>query len=163
MDERTGDGEGPSGALARADGRLIRRLFDEAMDLIATASDYLDGPGRAQSHALAPSVGLVYAGESMRLTTRLMQVMAWLLAQRAVHDGEMALETAVGPDYRLGAQRICLGPATGDVAGLPPALVVLLDQSEALYRRIARLERLLQGAPLPPRPGRFAGPRLVSG
>ena len=58
-----------------------------------TAS-YLDGPGRAESKKLERNAALAYATESMRLTTRLMQLASWLLLHRAVKEGEMSLAQA---------------------------------------------------------------------
>jgi len=69
-------------------------LFREGMDLVEETAAYLDGAGRAQAKALDRSVSLTYATESMRLTTRLMQLASWLLLHRAVKEGEMTLTQA---------------------------------------------------------------------
>src|SRR6202162_4323809 len=66
-------------------------LFREGMDLVEETAAYLDGVGRAEAKALDRSVSLTYATESMRLTTRLMQLASWLLLHRAVKEGEMTL------------------------------------------------------------------------
>ena len=59
------------------------------MDLVGAAAAYLDGAGREQAQALPRPAALAYAVESMRLTTRLMQIASWLLLQRAVNEGEL--------------------------------------------------------------------------
>ena len=69
-------------------------LFREGMDLVEETAAYLDGAGRAEAKALERSASLVYATESMRLTTRLMQLASWLLLHRAVKEGEMTLTQA---------------------------------------------------------------------
>ena len=69
-------------------------LFREGMDLVEQTAAYLDGDGRAEAKALERSVSLTYATESMRLTTRLMQLASWLLLHRAVKEGEMTLTQA---------------------------------------------------------------------
>ena len=69
-------------------------LFREGMDLVEETAAYLDGPGRLEARALERSVSLSYATESMRLTTRLMQLASWLLLHRAVKEGEMTLHQA---------------------------------------------------------------------
>src|SRR6201995_6050672 len=69
-------------------------LFREGMDLVEETAAYLDGAGRAEAKALDRSVSLTYATESMRLTTRLMQLASWLLLHRAVKEGEMTLSHA---------------------------------------------------------------------
>jgi regulator of CtrA degradation len=119
---------------------LFERTFDEGMSLVEECARYLDGRGRNESRALSRKTALVYAGESMRVTTRLMQAASWLLIQRAVHDGDMTAEDAASERYRLGAREICLGKRVEGVDALPGKLIELLDQSESLYRRIARLD-----------------------
>ena len=72
---------------------LFDRTFQEGMDLVEETAGYLDGSGRQESKALSRNAALAYAGESMRLTTRLMQVASWLLVQRAVREGDMPAES----------------------------------------------------------------------
>src|SRR6187200_3694335 len=69
-------------------------LYREGMDLVEETAAYLDGDGRTEAKALERSVTLTYATESMRLTTRLMQLASWLLLHRAVKEGEMTLSQA---------------------------------------------------------------------
>src|SRR5438128_8892116 len=66
-------------------------LFREGMALVEETAAYLDGPGRKESKSLQRNAALAYATESMRLTTRLMQLASWLLLHRAVNEGEMSL------------------------------------------------------------------------
>ena len=66
---------------------LFERTFQEGMDLVEETAAYLDGGGRQESKLLSRNAALAYAGESMRLTTQLMQVASWLLVQRAVREG----------------------------------------------------------------------------
>src|SRR5580692_7345446 len=83
---------------------LFDRTFQEGMDLVEETAAYLDGAGRQDSKLLSRNAALAYASESMRLTTRLMQVASWLLVQRAVREGDMAPEAALDASYRLGAE-----------------------------------------------------------
>jgi regulator of CtrA degradation len=117
---------------------LFDRTFQEGMDLVEETASYLDGAGRQESKQLSRNAALAYAAESMRLTTRLMQVASWLLVQRAVREGDMPPESAREERYRLGAEDICRGPTTED---LPEGLLVLLDRSERLYERVRHLDR----------------------
>ena len=128
------------------DAALFERTFDEGMSLVEETARYLDGPGREESRALPRSAALLYAGESMRVTTRLMQAASWLLIQRAVREGEMRAEDAAGERYRLGSKEICFGGRTENLELLPQTLRDLLERSERLYRRIARLEEAILGA-----------------
>lgn len=119
---------------------LFERTFDEGMSLVEETAKYLDGKGRQESRDLPRKIAMLYAGESMRVTTRLMQAASWLLVQRAVHEGDMAAEDAVSDRYRLGSKDICLGTSNDGVEHLPTKLRDLLERSDNLYRRIARLE-----------------------
>lgn len=80
--------------LEFAGSEMFGRLFKDGMALVEETASYLDGPGRSESKVLPRKVALAYAGESMRLTTRLMQVASWLLVQRAIKEGEMTPEEA---------------------------------------------------------------------
>jgi regulator of CtrA degradation len=125
---------------------LFARTFDEGMALVEETARYLDGPGRAEARALSRKGALLYAGESMRVTTRMMQAASWLLVQRAVHEGDMEPHVASSNRYRLGSKEICLGASSESGEELlPAALRDLLIRSESLYRRIARLDDVLFG------------------
>jgi regulator of CtrA degradation len=124
---------------------LFEKTFDEGMSLVEETARYLDGKGREEARDLPRKAALLYAGESMRVTTRLMQAASWLLVQRAVHDGEMEPEMAAGERYRLGSKEICLGGRESGTDILPKMLQDLLKRSDNLYRRIARLDDILFG------------------
>jgi regulator of CtrA degradation len=128
-----------------ANSALFSRTFDEGMALVEETARYLDGRGRDEARELPRKTALLYAGESMRVTTRLMQAASWLLIQRAVHDGEMRAEDAAGERYRLGSKEICLGGRDEGSDTLPKTLQDLLKRSDNLYRRIARLDDILFG------------------
>jgi regulator of CtrA degradation len=125
---------------------LFERTFDEGMSLVEETARYLDGRGRDESRDLPRKAALLYAGESMRVTTRLMQAASWLLVQRAVHEGDMSADDAGSDRYRLGSKEICLGERPDGAELLPKTLQDLLGRSDRLYRRIARLDDVLFGA-----------------
>jgi len=77
-----------------ANSQAFSLLFRDGMSLVEETATYLDGPGRAESKDLSRAAALAYATESMRLTTRLMQIASWLLLHRAVKEGEMSLAQA---------------------------------------------------------------------
>ncbi len=89
---------------------LFQRTYGEGMRLVEETSAYLDGAGREAAKALPREASLAYAGESMRLTTRLMQVASWLLVRKAVHEGEMTAEEANSEKYRLATKEIARQP-----------------------------------------------------
>jgi regulator of CtrA degradation len=124
----------------------FKTLFREGMALVETTAVYLDGDGRQQSKLLGRDASLAYATESMRLTTRLMQIASWLLVQRAVSEGELTPEQA-----RTEKNRVRLGdvgsPNSEDVfAQLPQALRDLVGQSLRMLLRIRHLEGLMDEA-----------------
>jgi len=122
---------------------LFERTFEEGMSLVEETAKYLDGRGRTESRDLPRKIAMLYAGESMRVTTRLMQAASWLLVQRAVHEGDMDAADAAGDRYRLGSREICLGGTSEAIDQLPVKLQDLLWRSDNLYRRIARLDDVL--------------------
>src|SRR5512135_145560 len=77
-----------------ANSQAFADLFRDGMALVEETATYLDGPGRVESKNLPRAGALAYATESMRLTTRLMQLASWLLLHRAVKEGEMSLSQA---------------------------------------------------------------------
>ncbi|HEX4199138.1 MAG TPA: DUF1465 family protein [Caulobacteraceae bacterium] len=121
-----------------AGSELFDRTFQEGMALVEETATYLDGPGRQESKSLDRRAALGYASESMRLTTRLMQVASWLLVQRAVREGEMDALKACDARYRLGGERALSGEET---PALPAGLKALLARSERLYERVLHLDR----------------------
>ncbi len=118
-------------------------LFREGMTLVEDAASYLDGPGRRASRSLTGKPGLAYSTESMRLTTKLMQIASWLLVRRSVGRGEMTLEEALKSRRR--AKLTCAGkPQLPDgFDELPEEMRRLVQQCDALYDRILRLDRLI--------------------
>jgi regulator of CtrA degradation len=133
--------------------QLFRRTFQDGMAMVEETANYLDGQGRNESKALPRRAALAYAGESMRLTTRLMQVASWLLVQRAINDGDMTVVEASKDKYRLGAREICTAKRPDATEFLPAKLVDLLERSEQIYERVDRLDQLIykgiSGQPAP--------------
>ncbi len=120
-------------------------LFQDGMSLVEEAASYLDGPGRKESKHLGRSAALTYATESMRLTTRLMQLASWLLLHRAVNEGEMSLSEAGRDKVKVKL----LGLDRSDDAAinqLPEHLQVLINRSLTLQRRIRRLDATIHAA-----------------
>src|SRR5437868_5733741 len=121
---------------------LFERTFQEGMELVEETASYLDGEGRQESKLLSRNAALAYAAESMRLTTRLMQVASWLLVQRAVREGDMEPEAACEDRYRLAAEEVCRGqPEEPLEEDLPGGLTLLLERSEKLYERVRHLDK----------------------
>lgn len=120
---------------------LFERTFQEGMALVEETASYLDGEGRQESKLLSRNAALAYAAQSMRLTTRLMQVASWLLVQRAVREGDMAPAAACEDRYRLNGEEPKGSDATAADHDLPRGLSLLADRAERLYDRVRHLDR----------------------
>jgi regulator of CtrA degradation len=126
-------------------------LFREGMGLVEATAGYLDSEGRAESAALPREVSLTYATESMRLTTRLMQIASWLLVQRAVAEGEMTSEQARAENNKVKLNEAMLQPSSAEAARLPQRLRDLIAHSQRLQERIRHLDEQMSGARSAPR------------
>ncbi len=115
------------------------KTYGEAMDLLVEARDYLAHREPIDRQGLVSIERLRFCGETMRLTARLTQIMAWLLAQRAVHAGELSQEEALGDHDALAEHALCM---EGAAVAMPQRLANLLDRSHKLYVRVARLDEL---------------------
>jgi regulator of CtrA degradation len=133
----------PQRAMEFARSELFERTFKDGMALVEETAGYLDGPGRAASKRLSRAAALAYAGESMRLTTRLMQVASWLLVQRAVRDGEIQMTEAASDKYRLIARDAQPGATFAGSDDLPEALKALIIRGGAIYERVRRLDETM--------------------
>ena len=114
-------------------------LFREGMDLVEETAAYLDGAGRLEAKALDRSVSLTYATESMRLTTRLMQLASWLLLHRAVKEGEMTLSQASREKTKV--KLSAADPSPDDMLlKLPQQLQDLIARSMTLQAKVRRID-----------------------
>jgi regulator of CtrA degradation len=141
VNEAVSFGERLAGSQAFAD------LFRDGMALVEETAAYLDGPGRQESKKLERSGALAYATESMRLTTRLMQLASWLLLHRAVKEGEMSLAQANKEKAKVKLS----APEHNDEQNIklvPERLRVLIQRSKALQRAIRRLDATMHAAPM---------------
>jgi regulator of CtrA degradation len=123
----------------------FKPLYDEGMTLVERTAEYLDGAGRVEAKKLSRLAATLYAAESMRLTTRLMQVASWLLLQRAANSGEMTrdqvacekskvrLDTASAPDNAIGWDE------------LPDVFMELVRHSLRLQNLVRRMDEEIYG------------------
>jgi len=122
---------------ARIHRRMIDTLYVDAMLLADEARGYFDQGARIEREALDPLGRVTFSCESLKVTTRLMHIIAWLLTQRAVDSGELSPRDALDPARRLGD-----APVTDDavLAGMPADARTLIAASIDLHRRVARLD-----------------------
>jgi regulator of CtrA degradation len=120
-------------------------LYREGMALIEEVAGYLDGYGRAESQLLAREASFLYATESMRLTTRLMQLASWLLLQRAVNEGEISKENARSEKEKV---KFSATPSQRGGPGyelLPDALRGYIDKGDRLFDRVTQFDQMERG------------------
>jgi regulator of CtrA degradation len=123
----------------------FKPLYDEGMRLVEQAAEYLDGPGRFEAKKLSRLAATLYAAESMRLTTRLMQVASWLLLQRAANSGEMTRDQVASEKAKV---RLDTASANNDAPGwaeLPTAFRDLVERSLRLQALVRRMDDEIYG------------------
>lgn len=127
---------------------FFRRTYDETMDLMIEARNYMAFVERKERQRASVNTGLRMSCEAMRVTSRLTQVMAWLMVQRAVEEGEIPADAAMAEENRLAGQDVCADESHLADEALPGGLRSLMDRSYRLYMRVARIEeQMLSGRP----------------
>ena len=144
-------------ARARMTSKLVNSLYTEAMILADEARAYFDRHGKDDRMALDPVDRVAFSCESLKVTTRLMHVIAWLLTQRAVEAGELTAVQARKTSRRLG-DAVESDPAL--LGSLPPAALHLVQASRELYARVQRLDEGSGSADPQPSPARSLISRL---
>ena len=147
-EKRLSDAGAVSFSERLASSQIFATLFRDGMALVEETATYLDGAGRQESKKLERSAALVYATESMRLTTRLMQLASWLLLHRAVKEGEMTLAQASKEKSKVRLAACDPGDAKS-IALLPGKLQELIVRSVKLQAEVRRLDATMHAsAPL---------------
>ena len=132
-------------AERRVFSQSFKPLYNEGMGLVEQAAEYLDGQGRAEAKKLSRLAATLYAAESMRLTTRLMQVASWLLLQRAANSGEMSRDQVASEKAKV---RLDTASAHAEATGwneLPKAFVDLVNRSLSLQALVRRMDDEIYG------------------
>lgn len=146
MSENSLSEAGPVSFGARlASSQAFTALFREGMALVEETAAYLDGDGRQEAKRLQRQAALGYATESMRLTTRLMQLASWLLLHRAVNEGEMSLAQARKEKAKV---RVWSDAQTDAETGrlLPERLRELIARSLEVQDRVRRLDTTIHAS-----------------
>ncbi|MBL4892867.1 MAG: DUF1465 family protein [Rhizobiaceae bacterium] len=129
--------------FARSD--RFKTLFGDGMSLVENSASYLDGPGREAAKSLPQSVALFYGAESMRLTTRLMQIASWLLLQRAANEGEMTREQLLDEKKKVVLEAAKAPAANEAWDALPDDFKALVMKSISLQSRVYKIDSELYG------------------
>jgi regulator of CtrA degradation len=117
----------------------FKPLYSDGMRLVEEAAAYLDGEGRVEAKRMSRLAATLYAAESMRLTTRLMQIASWLLLQRAANNGEMSRAQVVEEKSKVQLDTPSASKQTAAWAELPDRFIDIVDRSlkmQAMVRRV---------------------------
>ncbi|HEY6661585.1 MAG TPA: DUF1465 family protein [Sphingomicrobium sp.] len=144
----------------RITSRVVASLYTEAMLLADEARSYFDDVGRNDRTSLEPFARVGFACESLKVTTRIMHIVAWLLTQRAIDSGELGLADGRRPERRLGHAAES-DPAV--VEQLPESAQRLINASSDLYARIKRIDEGQIETDIPQSPARALMGRLERG
>ncbi len=124
-------------AERRVFSQSFKPLYDEGMALVEEAAEYLDGEGRAEAKRLSRVAATLYAAESMRLTTRLMQLASWLLLQRAANAGEMTRD-------QVAAEKAKVRLDTASAQDGAPGWIELPDRFKGIVAHSLSLQSLVR-------------------
>ncbi len=142
-------GQMPSNMISLAERMVFsdsfKPIYTQGMDMVEEAASYLDGEGREEARNLSRVAATLYAAESMRLTTRLMQIASWLLLQRAARSGEMSRQQVAAEKAKVRLDTPSAGEAAQGWSELPAAFVELVERSIRLQARVRRMDREVYG------------------
>ena len=116
--------------------RLVESLYTQSLLLAEDVRDYFDEAGRVERASLAPLERVRLSCESLKITTRLMQIMGWLLTQRLVQAGKLDEVNVSKSQRRLG-----IGPLTEQqtFSSMPVRARYLITMSITLHQQVERL------------------------
>ena len=123
----------------------FKPLYADGMRLVEEAAAYLDGEGRAEAKRMSRLAATLYAAESMRLTTRLMQVASWLLLQRAANNGEMTRAQVADEKSKVRLDTPSASQSVPSWEELPEKFVAIVDRSLKLQTLVAKLDKDIYG------------------
>ncbi len=121
--------------------KVIDSLHIEAMVLADEARSYFDRAGLADKPTISAQARVIFSCEALKVTTRLMHSVAWLLAQRATEAEDPAPRTPT----RLGKAS---GTNLQTLETLPFDARHIIEMSADLYERISRLDNQMRSGAL---------------
>lgn len=141
----------------------LDRTFDEGVALTLEARNYIAFHEQSDRKNMNLPDCLHIGYHHTRVSARLIQVMTWLLAMKAVQGGEITREQFQAPAFALGGGPECVDPSGPELEGLPVGLKSLLERTYHLYMRVRRLDEQVRGQPrLNINPNVFSGEGVVS-
>ncbi len=143
--------QGKSGVTVILGDRILgneafETIFRQGMALVERTAAYLDGEGRKEAKALPSHLTVVYANESMRLTTRLLDLASWLLIRRGLRTGEMSVADADRKRQRIKLRPLGRPSHVKQFDELPANLRSLIEESFELNDRVMRIDTAIEGS-----------------
>ena len=132
-----------TGVHVPASTAFFEKTFNDTKTLLLEARHYVSNCAADERKPLPAIDKMRMARDISRLTTRLAEIMAWLLTQKAVHAGELTPTEAARVDRRLGNDGVCMDEGLDYDGDMPPKLESLLDRSHKLYVRAVRLDEMI--------------------
>jgi len=123
---------------------LLDRTFDEGVALTQEVRNYIAYHEQADRREFELSRCLEVGYQHTRVSARLIQVMTWLLAMKALLSGEISPEQFNAPQYALTESEECSSEKGSNDETMPVGLRDLLQRSHALYSRIKRLDAMVK-------------------
>ena len=127
-----------------AQSKFLAQVFEDGVEMLTQAKNYMTYQERKEREAASLSVGLRIGYHQTRITARLMHALAWLLGHKAVAAGEIDMDELQAAEWQLGGGMECVETNGHTDERLPKGLRDLLEKSHAYYMRIARLEQMLK-------------------
>lgn len=119
---------------------FIDLTYDQATELLVSLRDYVADQAATDAQRLSPEDRIRLNWELTRVTRQVLQMMSWLLLNKAVMAGELeASEAATRPEMAFddGDKTHASGPAT--LARLPLEARSLIDRTRRLHAQALRL------------------------
>lgn len=123
---------------------FLDRTLGEATAMLIEARAYFTTDLRREAQLFDGRHRVILVSHQLRVTSRLAEVVAWLMFRKAVNAGELTEREYRERSGRLEDIRVCMETGPVDVVEVPGGLKDFLVRSRQLYLRVARLDRLVR-------------------
>ncbi len=122
----------------------FKATFQETLNLIREARDYIQYQSAIDTHKLPTRERLTVIAEHERITSRLITSMSWLITERAVKEGELAVADLLSLDIPMSRDCVLADCTSSENHALPIRLRELLVKSYSIYTRVMRLDDMVR-------------------
>ncbi len=125
----------------KLDQKMLEKAYQEAITITIDVANYLEKDKKIIANLKDKKLTIIHASESLRMSSCLMQSIAWFMVQMAVNKGEISKEEASKKDSRLGGKEICLGVSHHKISFFSEEFQSLVKRTQVFYERVERLDR----------------------